>query len=64
MVAECHSIEPGEIDADLEDRINPESLATLWSESQRESYGVVSFAFYDCRITVTADGDVEASLCR
>ena len=64
VVAECHNIDPEEIDANLEDRVDPESLATLWSGSPRESYGVVSFAFYGCRVTVSADGDVEASLHR
>lgn len=64
VVAECHGILPEEIDANLDDSVNPESLATLWPGSSRESFGVVSFAFYDCRVTVTADGDVEATLHR
>lgn len=64
VVAECHGIDPEEVDANLEDRVNPESLITLWPGSPRENFGVVSFAFYDCRVTVTADGDVEASLHR
>lgn len=61
-VTACHGIDPEEIDANLEDRVDPDSLATLWPGLPRECFGVVSFAFYDCRVTVTMNGDVEASL--
>lgn len=62
VVAECHDIDPDAIEANLEGRVDPESLASLWSEAPRESFGVVSFTFYDCRVTVTAAGNVEARL--
>lgn len=64
VVAECHGIDPEEIDSNLEDRINSDSLATLWPESPRQGFGVVSFAFYDCRVTVSENGDINATLHR
>ena len=62
VVAECHDIDPDAIEANLEGRVDPESLASLWSEAPRESFGVVSFTLYACRVTVTAAGNVEARL--
>lgn len=61
-VAECHGVDPDKIDANLEDRVNPDSLDSLWSGTPKDSFGVVSFAFYGCRVTVTEDGDIDASL--
>lgn len=62
--ADCHDIQPEEIDAKLENRVDPDRPATLWNGTPRENYGVVSFAFNECRVTVTANGEVEAQLHR
>lgn len=62
-VAECHGVEPEEIDARLEEWVDTESLNSLWppdAQDQRTVHGVTSFFFYECRVTVSSDGTVEA----
>lgn len=65
-VAECHDVSPAEIDADLEDSVDIQKLSSLWPATADSGsvYGVVSFAFDDCRVTVTSGGSVEATRMR
>lgn len=61
-VAERHGVAPQEIEGELHTRIDTDSLERLWTEPPQVSFGVVSFYFSGCRVTVTEDGDVEATL--
>lgn len=66
-VADCHGIEPSEIDEQLSDVVNPDSLSSLWGtevEAGRVVNGALSFEFYGCRVTLTSDGRIEAKQLR
>ena len=62
-VADCHGIEPSEIDEQLGAVVDPDSLASLWGTEVGEGRavnGALSFEYYDCRVTLTSDGRIEA----
>jgi len=62
-VAECHGIEPRDIDEQLSAVVDPDSLSSLWGtevEEGRVVNGALSFEFYGCRVTVTSDDRIEA----
>lgn len=63
-VAECHGVPPEEIDGELHTRIDTDSLERLWPGRQHPGFGVVSFYFAGCRVMVTEDGAVDATLVR
>jgi hypothetical protein len=60
-VADCHGVDPGQIDEPLNEVVDTDGLASLWrTDGERAVNGTLSFDFYDCRVTVTSDGSVEA----
>lgn len=62
-VADCHGIEPREIDDRLSEVVDPDSLASLWGTEVGEGRvvnGVLSFEYSGCRVTLTSDGRIEA----
>jgi hypothetical protein len=62
-VADCHGTEPSQIDDQLSEVVDPDSLAQLWGTEvgeERVVNGVLAFEFSDCRVTVTSDGRIEA----
>ena len=66
-VADCHGIEPREIDQQLSTVVDPDCLSSLWGsevEAGRAVNGALSFEFYGCRVTLTSDGRIEAKRLR
>lgn len=62
-VADCHGIEPSDIDERLGEVVDPDSLAQLWGTGVGEGKvvnGVLAFEYADCRVTLTSDGRIEA----
>lgn len=63
-VAACHDTDPLSIEVPLGDVVDGDSLENLWTQSSSgpsDVGGVLSFDYYGCRVTVTSEGDVEAS---
>jgi hypothetical protein len=64
-VSDCHDIETHEIARPLGLAIDVDSLIRLWWPSGRFPYdadGELSFDYYDCRVTVTSEGQIKARL--
>ena len=62
-VADCHGIEPREVDEPLSEVVDPDSLSSLWGTEVPEGRvvnGALSFEYFDCRVTLTSDGRIEA----
>ncbi len=62
-VAECHNIEPTDIEEPLGETVDPDSITSLWGPKATETdtvNGALMFEYYDCRITITSDGRIEA----
>lgn len=61
-VANCHDIDITAIDSQLGRTVDVDALRSLWVGEESTVNGIVSFDFYRCRVTVTSDGEVEATL--
>lgn len=62
-VADCHGIEPSDIDEQLSAVVDPDSLSSLWGTEVGEGRtvnGALSFEYFGCRVTLTSDGRIEA----